>query len=222
MKLEEIGKKTFLDKGQYGKCYILENGKVLKLYNTPKILSEINKFKYFLQYKNNSFLFPIDFVYDKELFHGYICNKSMGNNIKKVFSKIKFNKLAKTAKTLEKDINFISDGKILIDDFNPSNVLYDNKKIEVIDYDFYNIRNDLDKNKLKKHNLEELRGLISTLFIDELITNEETRTIVDKIIECENSDNNIDEMIFEIKNVIGSHYKENINSIEELNEILRR
>ena len=44
MKLEEIGKKTFLDKGQYGKCYILENGKVLKLYNTPKILSEINKF----------------------------------------------------------------------------------------------------------------------------------------------------------------------------------
>ena len=50
MNLKEIGNKKFLDKGNLSKCYLLEDGNVLKIFNTPRKLYEMDNFKYFLNF----------------------------------------------------------------------------------------------------------------------------------------------------------------------------
>lgn len=221
MNLETIGKKQFLGGGHFGKCYVLDNGMILKLYNESKNLSEIEKFKYFLKYKNENFLFPFDFIYDEELFYGHISKRSMGTEIGKCFSSINLNNLLRHAKTLENGIKTISDGKILIFDFSSSNVLYDNEKLEVIDHDFYQIKQDMKISEIKKQNIEHLRGLVACLFMDELIEEESARKIVEKIMEYEDYDNSIDDMIFLIKQEIEKHYQEQIDKIDDLKNILK-
>ena len=50
MLLKEIGNKKFLGEGRMSKCYLLDDGNVLKIFNEPKNLYEMDNFKYFLQY----------------------------------------------------------------------------------------------------------------------------------------------------------------------------
>jgi len=66
MKLEEIEKKEYIDKGDFSKCYDIGNHNVLKLFNNSMSIADIHKFKYLLKYRNESFLFPFEFVYDEE------------------------------------------------------------------------------------------------------------------------------------------------------------
>ena len=65
MELKEIGNKIKLGKGQTSKSYLLEDGNVLKLFNNPKTLDEIDRFKYFLNYqiKHSSEESFLNFVY---------------------------------------------------------------------------------------------------------------------------------------------------------------
>ena len=65
MNLREIKNKKFLGKGNFSKCYLLDDGNVLKIFNKPKSLYEMDNFKYFIKYSNDSFVFPFEFIYDR-------------------------------------------------------------------------------------------------------------------------------------------------------------
>ena len=60
--MEEFLNKEYLDEGLSGKCYIIDDNKILKIFKEVQSLDEIKKFKYFKKYSNESFLFPFEFL----------------------------------------------------------------------------------------------------------------------------------------------------------------
>ena len=78
MKKEEICKKEEFCISRTSKIYLLDDNNLLKIFNKPKELYEMDKFKYFLNYENKNFIFPFEFVYDDEYFYGYITKRVIG------------------------------------------------------------------------------------------------------------------------------------------------
>ena len=147
MLLKEIGNKKILGEGRMSRCYLLEDGNVLKLFKHTRNLYEMDNFKYFLQYSNDSFVFPFDFIYDSRNFYGYIMKKAPGKTLKQIFSKSTLTNLSNHSYKLERDIDFISSGGIFIYDFHDENVLYDGNKYSVIDPDEYGVRSNIERAK---------------------------------------------------------------------------
>ena len=184
MKLREIGNKQFFDKGRLSKCYLLDDGNILKLFNQPKKLYEMDMFKYFLQYKNDSFIFPFEFIYDSRKFYGYIMPKAPGKTLFQVFSKSNLLDLSKHSYKLEEDIDFISDGGIALYDLHDKNVLYDENKYSVIDHDENAVSNNLLRVKQFNHSTHRL--LISDLFLDNIENEKHTKLIRENISKYKN------------------------------------
>ena len=114
MKLKDIGSKEFFDKGGLSKCYLLEDGNILKLFKQPRKLYEMDNFKYFLKYSNDSFCFPFEFIYDSRKFYGYIMKRMPGKKLGEVFSASNLINLSKHSYKLEKDIDYVSSGGIVL------------------------------------------------------------------------------------------------------------
>ena len=51
---EKYKNKTYLDEGDNGICYLIEDNKVLKIFKKPIDVKEVERFKYFLKYKNDN------------------------------------------------------------------------------------------------------------------------------------------------------------------------
>ena len=77
MNLNEIGKKEQFIISKLSKLYILEDGNILKLFKNPRDIGEIDRYRYMLNYDNESFVFPFEFIYDDEKFYGYITTNSL-------------------------------------------------------------------------------------------------------------------------------------------------
>lgn len=222
MELKEIGKKKFLGKGACAKCYVLEDGNVFKNFNYPLNISDIDRFKCFLQYKNESFLFPFEFIYDTKKFYGYITKKAQGIVLKKSFSSSNLENLSKNSIRLEKDIRYISEGKIVIHDLNSENVIYNEKKFVVIDPDEYGIRYSASKDDVEKINLDKYRKRITNLFLMNLPLNKDTKYIIDIIAKHKYSNAKVSDIILDIKNNMENYYKEKIETIDDVREIIKK
>ena len=222
MNVNKIEDKKIISKGKYSKCYELESGSVLKIFNKPQSLTEIDKFRYMLKYKNENFLFPIDFVYDDKKFYGYIVKKAIGNPIKDVFSSSNLEELASHSAVLEKNISKISKGRILVDNFHEGNIMYNGKKFEVIDTDFYQAPVPFSPKEIKSDNLTHYRFIISRLLNENLKYSEDTKYVIEQVRKyvCKNllpSD-----MIMLIKEDIEDYCKEEINTLDDFQKIIRR
>jgi len=222
MNLNEIGEKKFLNKGECGICYELQDGTVLKLFNEVRELSEIEKFKYMLKYANKSFLFPFEFVYDEEKFYGYITKKSLGLTLEKSFNSLDLETLSTHSIQLEHNIKKISEVKILLDDFHDGNIMYDKEKLEVIDTDFYKTNVDLPVEVIKKRNLDYYKLIISGLLRRGIMYTNKTKYIFDKVIKYEYLTTSGSELLVKIKEEMEKYYKEKIDAIEDLHAIIRR
>ncbi len=222
MRLEEIEKKEYIGKGFYSKCYDIGNGKVFKLFNNYMQLSDIEKFKYLLQYKNESFLFPFDFVYDEEKFYGYITKKSLGKRLDRNFGNFDIEKLSTHSILLEHNIKKLSEGKITIEDINETNILYDGEKLEVIDPDFYDKDMKLPLEEIQKRNLKNYKLTITGLLRGNIGYSKKTKYILEKITKYEYTNIPVSEIMIIIKEEMEKYYREKINTIDDLHEILRR
>ena len=222
MRLEEIEKKEYIDKGYHSRCYDIGNNRVLKLFNNCMPLSEIDNFKYLLQYKNESFLFPFDFIFDEEKFYGYITQKSLGKKICENFSSLDIEKLSTHSVVLEHNIKKVSEGKILLYDLNETNILYDGEKLEVIDSDFYDIDVKMPLEEIQKRNLNDYKTTILPLFIYNIGYIKKTKNILKKIIKYEYMNIKASDAIIGIKEEMEKYYKEKIKTIDDLHTILRR
>ena len=220
MELNEIGKKKFLAKGFMAKCYLLEDGNVLKIFNCQRSIDEMEMFKHFLKYDNDSFVFPFEFIYDSEKFYGYITKFVLGNTLEVEFPKSNLLNLSTNSIRLEKDIDFVSDGGIVLYDLHDQNVLYDGKKYSVIDHDENGIKEDIST--VRRTNRQMHRILIGNLFIENLRKLERTKLITDKIQIYKFMKMPPSEMIVQIKSDMDKYYKEDVSTIEELKDIIRR
>ena len=220
MELNEIGKKKFLGKGEMAKCYLLEDGNVLKLFNCQRSIDEMEMFKHFMKYDNDSFVFPFEFIYDSEKFYGYITKFALGKTLEVEFPKSNLLNLSTNSIRLEKDIDFVSQGGIVLYDLHDRNVLYDGKKYSVIDHDENGIKEDVST--VRRTNRQMHRILIGNLFIENLRKLERTKLITDKIQIYKFMDMKPSEMIVQIKSDMDNYYKEDINTVEEVKDIIRR
>ena len=220
--IKSINELEVLGKGHGGVCYDLGNGNALKLFSEVKSLKEIEKFKYMLKHKNESFLFPFEFISDNEHFLGYITKKSLGRTLEKSINGLNIEKLSTDSIPLEYNIKQLSKGKILLDDFHEGNIMYDKNKLEVIDTDFYKTDVDLPLEVIEKRNLNYYKLVISGLFRRGIMYTKETKYIIDRIIKYEYLTISGSEMLIKIKEEMEKYYKEKIDTIDDLHTILRR
>ncbi|MBR6690808.1 MAG: hypothetical protein IKL65_05700 [Bacilli bacterium] len=222
MDLKEIGKKQFIDKGTTGRCYLLEDGNVVKIFNNPRGLYEIDRFEHFLYYENDSFMFPHDFIFDSKKFYGYITKYASGETLDRVFSKSNLLQLSTHSLKLEKNIDFVSSGGITLYDFHPRNLMYDGKKYSAIDHDEYGVGTDIEE--IKRRNQSYHRILIGKLFLEKLdkFDYQHTKLITDKVREYMYSPIKPSEMIIKLKERIDREYKEDIKTLDDMDKIVRR
>lgn len=222
MNLQQYINKKYLGKGRCSKCYLLQNESVYKQFNTPLDVSEIDRFKYFLSYKNDNFLFPYEFICDDKKLYGYITKKASGKTLEDIFIDCDLNKFSSNSKKLEDNIKYISEGRIIMYDFHSENIMYDDSIFEVIDTDEYSISGIYDKEESKNINLSYHRNLICNLFINKILFTKDSEYIINKVNEYKKSDINVSEIILCLKNDIEINYKETINNVQDINKILIR
>lgn len=222
MNLEEYTSKKLLKKGTTAKCFLLQTGNVFKQFNTPLNISDMERFKYFLDYQNSSILFPFDFIYDNKRFYGYVTKRAIGDTLGNAFSGCNLEKLYEHSIDVEKNIEFVSEGKILMHDLHSDNVIYDGNLIQIIDPDEYGIRESYTKEEIKAINFKYYRTLISHLFIANIGIKENTQYIIDRINFHKYTGKTVSEIIIKIKEEMEEYTKERIQTVEDFNGIIRR
>ena len=146
--------------------------------------------------------------------------KVSGKTLKQMFSKSTLTNLSNHSYKLERDIDFLSSGGIFLYDLHDENVLYDGNKYSVIDPDEYGIRSNTER--AKEYNSSKNRILISNLFLDNIESTKHTILIRKNIYEYKNIGIRPSEMIAQVKSDIENYYKERIDTLEDINNIIRR
>lgn len=222
MNLEQFINKKYLSKGQTGVCYLLDNNTVLKIFNDSMDVSKIDKFKYLQKFNNDSFVFPFEFVQYNNVFLGYLSEFVVGKKLRDVFYDSDLTTMSKKSYKLEKDIDFLSTGKIIIEDFSADNVIY-NDEFKVIDPDCYTIVNSYEIADIKKLNHKIHRGTILNLFVlPYLKKREKHKFIIDKADYYRDKDIKVSELILSFKDDLEKYCKEEIHTMDEFSKILRR
>lgn len=222
MNIEEFINKKKLDKGMTSQCYLLQNGNVFKQFNTPLNIKELDKFKYFLNFENENILFPFDFVYDTKKFYGYVTKRAFGQTLRESFSSSNLEKLSTHSIKVESNIDFLSKGKILMNDLHSNNIIYDGNLIQIIDPDDYEIRHNYNYNKIKELNFKDYMTVISNQFVINIGISTKTRYIIDKINIYKYTGKTASEFIIKIKDEMEKYTKEKIETVEDFNNIIRR
>ena len=225
MNINDYKDKKLIGEGEYSKCYEIPNNEVLKVFNVPRKLYTLEKFEYFKDYTNDSFLFPYSFIYDEENFYGYISKKAHGKTLSSVIDDYTFKNLSKNSIKLQENIDYISEGKILMNDVHQNNVMYDGNIFEVIDADFYDIWSPDNVDRIKKTNAKSHRMMIIDLFLVPFFRQKKQyshKYIVDKIKSYRFTDIKVNELILELQNDLENYYKEEITKLSSLEKVLRR
>lgn len=219
MNLREISNKKILGRGAFSKCYLLEDGNVLKIFNRPKNLYEMEHFKYFIKYSNDSFVFPFEFIYDSGWFYGYIMKKAPGETFLCAFPKSNLENLSKHSVKLESDIDYISDAGIVLYDLHDENILYDGFKYSVIDPD----ENGISRNIIyaRENNNKTHSTLLCNLFLSNIEKASNTRLIRENIEKYKKMIIRPSDMIMQIKEDMENYYKEEINTVEDVKKFIR-
>ena len=226
MTLDEYCSKKLFVKSTNSKCYLIgkEQDRVLKIFNVPFNKENVEKFEYFLDYKNDSFIFPHEFIVYGDKFLGYVTQRSNGKELEKVIDKIDFVTYSKRSKKLEEDIVYVSNGKILINDISTRNILYEKELLRVIDPDFYKVYCNSSVNEVLNYNMKVYKSCIADLFILPYLRMKKKpdKYVVEKINQYMKSDINTSEFIINLKLILEDYYDSEINNLREFNKILRR
>lgn len=222
MNIDDIKTIEKLGQGEFGICYLMENGYVLKKFNIPLPIVDLDKFKYFLKYKNDSIMFPVSFIYDDIYLYGHISKRAFGKRLVDTFSSSNLLDMSTHSIRLENNIKHISKGKIQMFDMHDENVLYDGKKFSVIDTDeYFNMGSLYTVKEVEKVNIGYYKNMIKELTISSLSKFKYNRFIIDKVHKYENLNMSGSEMIYKIKCDLDKYYKEDIKSIEDIGKVIR-
>lgn len=223
MRLDEIKIEKKIDKGLLGKCYKLQNGDVFKKFNSPISVDDIDKYKYFLNYQNDSFTFPFDFVYDDVYFYGHISKFAFGEKMFNIFSKSDLINMSTHSIKLENNIKYVSSGNIIMFDFHDENLLYDGTKFTVIDHDEYcgNKSNLYLAKEIEDINIGYYKNIIKQLVIYNLGSIKDCKFILNKASKYKELKMSGSEMLYKIKEDLDRYFKEDIKTIDDVKKISR-
>ena len=146
--------------------------------------------------------------------------KMPGKKLSEVFSSSFLNDLSRHSHKLERDIDFVSSGGIVLYDFHEDNLLYNGNKYSVIDPDENGIVNSSLRAKEFNHRFH--RVLIGNLFLGNLENIKHTKVIRDNITKYKYMDLKPSQMIFQVKDDMEKYTKEQIETVDDFNRIIRK
>lgn len=210
--------KKYIGEGLNGICYELTSGEVLKLFKVSSDLEDIEKYKSFLKYKNNSILFPYEFLTKRNKFIGYISEKASGEALDKSILLYDFEQMYLSAKKLEQDIRHVSNGNIYMHDLHSKNIFYDGNEFNIIDTDAYNFSH-FDEETLYYINIKKIKRAILEALYDELFKkgfpNSNSKVYHELRKYCV-WDYDISDAFLNFKNIIEDHSNQKVKTIGQL------
>lgn len=175
-KVENLDKEqifNFLNHGSYGRCYHYGNGFVLKQMKLTgeDALSEYDRdmitknLKDLVGIKNNTFVFPTSLYLENNYISSYLMPYISGICLDDYPENINVKELLESLGYVYEDIINISNMGILSSDLLPRNMILDNdKKIKIIDVDFYSKFAHFNKDKILASNLSNFNyGILGYL-----------------------------------------------------------
>ena len=209
--------KKYIGEGSNGKCYELSNGSILKIFKYPHSKSELERYKYFLNYKNDSIIFPHAFKIVGNNLAGYVTHKVPGDTIDKRFSSYNLEKMSKDIIELEKDILLISNGKIIMSDVHSSNILYDGNRFRIIDPDYYSISH-LHAEEIFYKNEKRIKNIIFGLLTERISHLKHSDDILNELRKYCIYEYEINQMLLDTKNILEYYYNKRIDRLEDIGE----
>ena len=167
--IEQIKKNhlTFLGAGREGGCHYIGDGKVLKIFFTPKTRKEIS----FVGYKSDMIAFPIDIYYyeDSKMVAGYTMNYLLGTDIYKGLPNyILISDLINAYDKIRQEVKKFSN--IYMCDLASVNILYDysEHRINIIDTNCWYRKKDSYKRNISHINGELITSILHKINIEEI------------------------------------------------------
>ena len=205
----------FLGSGLEGRCYLLDDGTVVKVLFKKDKSNNLLKFK---DINNPSFIFAKESGYIDDAIVALFMEYVEGENLaKRVPVEQKIVTLGSQLQELVENLKKISQTGILVNDFHCENIMYNENGFKVIDTEGYNIN---DKNN-EKTNIREVMTRIYGMLLYKIIRYEEIRREFIKYGKFEILENPLEHAI-ELKNLISELTNENIETLDEANKILQK
>ncbi len=223
MKSKYIGRR-YIGQGQNAKCYLLRDQKhVYKQFKEPLELFdlELERYQYFLDCINDSVCFPYKLNIKNNVLYGYYLDYVLGKRLFTVFSSSILSLLAQHSLVLEKDIIDISKKHILMIDVHDQNILYNYHKLSVIDIDSYQITN-LPLLQLQKYNLNSYKEVILDLLESQIVKSEDTKMLKEELLKYYKNNILASEMLYKISDLMVSLYGKDIQTVNDLNQLVKK
>lgn len=219
--------KKYIGEGLNGRCYELENGEILKVFKIQRDIEELNRYKRFLEYKNDSVYFPYRFITNKKHIKGYISKKAPGKGLDDSLSLFDLEKISTHLIKLENDIALVSNGSIIMCDTHSENILYDGMKFSIIDVDeyfFYECPNNFDNTYPYERNISKIESAIYGVFCNELgkCNFKDKQKILNELKKYIFWNYGPSNQVLQYKMILERVFKENISSLDKVKEIAKK
>ena len=220
--------KKYIGEGINGRCYEIENGEVLKVFKIKPGIEELKRYKSFLEYSNDSILFPYRFITTKKYIKAYVSKKAPGEKIYNCLGVYGLDKISKDLIKLEKDVLIISKGNIVMYDNHSENMLYDGNKFSVIDvddYSFYDCPNNFDYTYPYDRNVLKIEGAIFEIFCNEIgktnLSIKDKNKLFEEFRKYLFWNQEPSYQVFKYKNILEKFLNEKIYSLESVKKITK-
>lgn len=221
--------------GSNATCYLLDNGKVLKVYHND--LSEYNvvyatNFEPLLDVRNNTFIFPEQlFINDEDVVIGYISPFIEGETLLDNPNDILIDEFVDKLDKVYEDISQISERRVFTCEMGPKNIIF-NDRFYIIDTDTYFIVNSLPYEVCLSHNI----SIFNASILDYIVRNEKInqdlfafinknqvlRLLWEEMTSRENAKPLLKEFIEELRTSLSDEYGTDIETFNDFYQVFKR
>lgn len=141
----------FNNNGSHAKIYRLGDDACLKKFRYAWDVYDLKMFKEYMKMELNNYYKIYDLLYNK---YGRLSGYTMKHYDNKIDNVIDMPSeyITDNFNNISKDISTLSNNGIIVKDLIPSNLIYGDNKITVIDIDQYKLDKDMDKDTLNRVN----------------------------------------------------------------------
>lgn len=201
------------------------NGILLKIYNHLVYISDIKNIEKIKKIYANNVSIPKKNVYVNNKICGYSMDYKKGVVLSKISENILYDTFISGLDEVNRTIRLFSDNKIEMIDFNCFNLLYDekNNQFNIVDVDCYKENKYKSANEIYIENLlyfEEM--LLSSLSFEYIVNNDLYKELKYLLFDSIQNGVSIVEAFKSIKKYIESYGNNNLNTLKDFKKILKK
>ena len=204
----------------------------IKIFKSTGQVPDYNDLQELIGTENGTCVFPLDIMEDLNGNNvGYIMQYIDGTKLDNVISEIDFETLEKAIQKAEQDFRKLSEDKIVLNDFNVGNVLWDksSNSMKIIDTDFYQKNNSLTEEEVYKYNQRRFNGELETIIgirdgdLIQFLNNSDEFQKFHKdylIRSFKGEEVSVSELLEQIRNVAEQRFNKRFSSLGEIKEAI--